>query len=82
MNMMARKKTGVEPIERKAGRNQEREDTAIAPEEATKGNTVRLPISLWRDLKLQSIDEERPVSAIVRDAILAYLNAKGRLKAS
>jgi hypothetical protein len=45
--------------------------------EADHAMTLRLPKSMVRDLKLRSIDEERPVSEIVRDAIKRYIRAVG-----
>jgi predicted DNA-binding protein len=39
--------------------------------------TLRLPRSMMRDLKLRAIDEERPVSEIVREAIARYIHAVG-----
>ena len=39
-----------------------------------KAQTIRLPADLWRSLKLRAVDEERPMSEIVRDAIQGYLS--------
>lgn len=39
--------------------------------------TLRLSKDLMRSLKLAAINEERPVSEIIRDAIRAYLKSAG-----
>jgi hypothetical protein len=41
-----------------------------------KAQTVRLPASLWRKLKIRAVDEERPMSEIIRDALHGYLGPK------
>ncbi|WP_430912281.1 ribbon-helix-helix protein, CopG family [Methylobacterium sp. sgz302541] len=42
-----------------------------------KAQTVRLPSDLWRRLKIRAVDEERPMSEIIRDALEDYLSAPG-----
>ena len=43
--------------------------------------TLRISKSLHKALRHQSIDEERPVQAIIEDLVRQYLKKKGRLKA-
>lgn len=43
-----------------------------------RAQTIRLPTSLWRALKHRAIDEERPMSEIIRDALNAYLKESRR----
>lgn len=49
---------------------------ATTSADPVKAQTVRLPASLWRQLKIRAVDEERPMSEIIRDALQAYLSAK------
>jgi hypothetical protein len=43
-----------------------------------KAQTIRLPTSLWRALKHRAVDEERPMSEIIRDAVNQYLQKPRR----
>lgn len=39
--------------------------------------SLRVPISMWRDLQLRRIDEARDVNKIIIDAIAQYLERAG-----
>lgn len=49
-----------------------------AASDPIKAQTVRLPSDLWRRLKIRAVDEERPMSEIIRDALQGYLSVAGR----
>ena len=49
------------------------EPSASNAREEPKAQTIRLPPELWRQLKYRAIDEERPMSELIRNAIQAYL---------
>ena len=42
--------------------------------------TVRLPDSLWRDVKVRALDERRDAQDVVADALRAYLKTPVRRK--
>ena len=46
-------------------------------DEDVRAMTLRLPRDLMRSLKLATINEERPASEFVRDALRAYLRNAG-----
>jgi hypothetical protein len=50
-----------------------------AKTETTK-TTLIFPSSLWREVLHRAIDEDRPASAIVADALTVYLKAKPKPK--
>lgn len=45
--------------------------------ETTKALYVRLPAELHRRLKIASVHEERPMSELVADALVRYLEEEG-----
>ena len=56
------------------------EDIAFAAKAKSddfKAMSLRVPPSLWRDLQLRKLDEDRPVNAIIIDAIEQYLKRAG-----
>lgn len=42
-----------------------------------KALTLRLPTPMYRRLRKHAFDQERPITALVRDAIDAYLRGMG-----
>lgn len=45
--------------------------------ERIKAMTLRLPIPMYQQLRKRAFDQERPITALVRDAIDSYLRGMG-----
>lgn len=54
-----------------------REPETTEKEQDLKAMSLRVPPALWRDLQLRKLDENRPVNAIIIEAIQQYLRRAG-----
>lgn len=72
----------LEETKRRNGKQKGKPETEVASEtEDVRAMTLRLPRELMKSLKLVSINEERSVSDIIRDAVRQYLRSTGGTKA-
>jgi predicted DNA-binding protein len=46
--------------------------------EGVKALSLRLPLSVWKRLKIQAIEEGRPAHDLLTDALADYLRKKGK----
>ena len=77
LDALRRQKPGRTPTDSAADAGDQGEAKPKRADEDTRAMTLRLPRDLMRSLKLATINEERSASAIVRDALRAYLRSAG-----